>query len=239
MTPLVHSLSFLLNILAMFAVILWSFLCALSVMVIVPFYRPWGFLAERAWARVSLRLLGIRVRYEGLENLHRGGGILAPNHSSLFDIFILAALPLDLVWISKKEVGYVPFLGSAMKRVGCYFVSRDRSGADLNVMKEVEDGLRQGATILIFPEGTRTRDGKLLPLRKGAFRTAMNAGVPLFPIGIQGAFEIAPPYRIPKRWGHNVIVRIGPPVRLPPETSLIEAMENFRTELLKLRSPTR
>lgn len=183
-----------------------------------------------------LWLMGIRVETLGLENLPQtGGAILAPNHESMLDIPLLCSVGHPLCWLSKEEVGRLPFIGWSMKAMGCYFVKRNRSGHDLNVMKDVEDGLKRGASIVIFPEGTRTRTGKLLPLKKGAFRTAQNSGVPLIPIAITGTFQIAPPGQWPSR-GHSVTVRIGSPMFFSPEEPLESAQKRYRENLIKLLS---
>ncbi len=142
--------------------------------------------AHRLWAKGCLWIIGIHVRFEGLENLPRDHSvILAPNHASLFDILVLGAMPFNFKWLSKDEARKIPFVGWGMKRLGAFFVKRDRSGHDLNVLKGVEDGLRAGYSVVIFPEGTRTRTGQLLPLKKGAFKAAQNSGAPLLPVAIR------------------------------------------------------
>ncbi len=181
-------------------------------------------------------LMGIRVHTVGLENLPQaGGGVLAPNHESMLDIPLLCSLGHPLCWLSKEEVGKLPFIGWSMKAMGCYFVKRNRSGHDINVMKDVEDGLKRGASIVIFPEGTRTRTGKLLPFKKGAFKTAQNSGVPIIPIAITGTYQIAPPGQGPSR-GHSVTVRIGSPMFFSPEETLESAQKRYRENLIKLLS---
>jgi 1-acyl-sn-glycerol-3-phosphate acyltransferase len=181
-------------------------------------------------------LMGIRVHTVGLENLPQaGGGVLAPNHESMLDIPLLCSLGHPLCWLSKEEVGKLPFIGWSMKAMGCYFVKRNRSGHDINVMKDVEDGLKRGASIVIFPEGTRTRTGKLLPFKKGAFKTAQNSGVPIIPIAITGTYQIAPPGQWPSR-GHSVTVRIGSPMFFSPEETLESAQKRYRENLIKLLS---
>jgi 1-acyl-sn-glycerol-3-phosphate acyltransferase len=181
-------------------------------------------------------LMGIRVHTVGLENLPQaGGGVLAPNHESMLDIPLLCFLGHPLCWLSKEEVGKLPFIGWSMRAMGCYFVKRNRSGHDINVMKDVEDGLKRGASIVIFPEGTRTRTGKLLPFKKGAFKTAQNSGVPIIPIAITGTYQIAPPGQWPSR-GHSVTVRIGSPMFFSPEETLESAQKRYRENLIKLLS---
>lgn len=180
-------------------------------------------------------LYGVNLTVKGLENVppEGQGVIFAPNHESTFDIFLLSSLPLKLRWISKVEVAYIPFVGWAMMANGCYFVRRDKSDHDLKVMKKVEEDLKNGKRIAIFPEGTRTRTGELLPFKKGAFRTAQNAGVPLIPVAITGTRTVAPARGVPTHRGHNVIVRFGKPFPVSKD-SLTPQMEQYRKTISNL-----
>ncbi len=105
-------------------------------------------------------------------------------------------------------------------------------------MKELEKGLKAGGRLAIFPEGTRTRSGALLPFKKGAFRTAQNAQVPLIPIAITGSRDIAKPGELPT-YGHKVTVRIGKAFWISPEMSLTDSMQQFRLQLSNLLSEDR
>lgn len=181
-------------------------------------------------------LMGIKVTVIGREHLpSHGGCILAPNHESMFDIPLLCSLGHSIRWLSKEEVGKIPFVGWSMKAMGCFFVKRNRSGHDINVMKEVEDGVRSGASVIIFPEGTRTRTGNLLPFKKGAFKTAQNSGAPLIPIAITGTYQIAPPGTWPTR-NHKVTLRIGPALTIGGKESLESAQNRYKTALINLLS---
>lgn len=230
----------LLNLVSMAATICWTGFCAFWHIIGFSISEEAGHRAHRAWARGCCFLMGVHVRFEELENWPQDTAVVvAPNHSSMWDIMVLATLPFRFKWISKKEVKRLPLFGYAMNAMGCYFVSRDKSGKDLNIMKGVEDGLRNGVSVVIFPEGTRTRTGELLPFKKGAFRTAQNAGVPLLPVAIRGTFEIAPPGELPSKRGHHVTVRLGKPYRPPGGRDLTIAMEEYRGILLELLGQNR
>lgn len=213
---------------------LWTVFSTLAVIVTFPFSEWLGHKSQRLWGKGCLWLFGVHVTLEGAENLPHGGMIIAPNHQSNFDIFVVASLPIDFKWVAKKEVRAIPFVGWAMKSMDAYFVKRDRSGSDLEVMKKVEEDLRSGKSILIFPEGTRTRTGEMLPFKKGAFRTAQNSGVPLCPIGIKGTYTIAPAGQIPTHLGHPVRVRIGQPFFVGKDETLAQSMGKFRQVLSHL-----
>jgi 1-acyl-sn-glycerol-3-phosphate acyltransferase len=216
-----------------------TLICAIAAIPAFTVHRPWGHAVQRFWGKAICWLLGIHVSFLNLERLPPAGCVLASNHESMFDIVVLASLPVDVKWISKKSVGAVPFLGWAMKAMGCYFVARDQSSRDLNVMSEVEAGVKSGSRVIIFPEGTRTRTGDLLPFKKGAFKTAQNSGVPLVPIGITGTRSIAPPGRLPLRRHHRVFARIGEAMQISPKVPLNPEMEIFRSRLVALLEENR
>jgi len=200
------------------------------------FFPRWGQKFQKLFGLGWIWLYEIKVTIIGRENLPlKSGCILAPNHESMFDIPLLCSIGHPLAWLSKEEVGKIPCVGWSMKAMGCYFVKRNRSGHDLNVMKEVEEGLRRGASVIIFPEGTRTRTGALLPLKKGAFKSAIHTGIPLIPIAISGSFSIAPPGQWPSR-GHSVTVRIGEPLLFSSEETVEGAQKIYREKLIKLLS---
>lgn len=223
------------NILAVTTSLLWT--AAISLFAIPAFLinEEFGHRCHRLWAKGILALMGVHIRYHHLENLpDHVGGILASNHQSQFDIFVLASLPINFKWVSKEEVGRAPFVGWVLKVMGTFFVKRNRSSHDLNVMRDIEEGLRDGKRVAIFPEGTRTRTGEMLPFKKGAFRIAQNSGVPLYPIAIDGTFSIAPAGKLPRRRGHRVTVLVGKPIKVGPEENINEVMQNYRGVLEKL-----
>jgi len=225
----------ILNLLSVLAAVVWTGIVATLTLIAFIFSERTGHYFHRLWGKGILWLMGVDLTVEGQENIPAEGGlILAPNHESYFDIFVICSLPVNFKWVAKAELKNIPLIGWAMRIMGCYFVQRDGSSRDLNVLKGVEQGLRAGGRILIFPEGTRTRTGELLPLKKGAFRTAQNAGVPLIPIAIQGTGRIARPGQLPKRRGHKVGVRIGQPFVVKADEELRPSMDSYRALLLKL-----
>jgi len=226
------------NVICLILGLFYTAFCTVAATALFLIHDPWGHWVQRCWGRGCLALMAIRVQWEHLEDLNgRGAFIFAPNHESAVDILVLATLPYNFKWIAKDEIRRMPFIGWATRAMGCFFVQRNRSDQDLNVMSQVEDGLKAGQSSLFFPEGTRTRTGELLPFKKGAFRTAQNTGVPLVPVGIRGTFAIVPPDSIPRKRNHEVSVRIGVPLYVKPGDDLNEVMNRFKSELLLLRKP--
>ena len=214
--------------------VLWTVVISPPTTLVFLLNRQWGHALHRLWAKGILWFMKIQVRWIDLENVpSKGGLVIAPNHQSGFDIYVMASSSINFRWVSKAEVGKLPFVGWVMQAMGTYFVRRDKSGRDLRVMQKAEEDLQNGIRIVSFPEGTRTRTGELLPFKKGAFKTAQNAGVPLLPIAIKGTFEIAKPGEFPTR-NHFVTVKVGKPFPVPKDALLENVMIEYRVVLRQL-----
>ncbi|MBI1860605.1 MAG: 1-acyl-sn-glycerol-3-phosphate acyltransferase [Deltaproteobacteria bacterium] len=214
--------------------VVWSLICTLPLIIFRPVANLIGPFIQRGWGLGCLAFMGVRVTTLHENRIPQVGVVIAPNHESMFDILVMASQKKNFRWISKKEVGRIPFIGAAMRSLGAYFLKRDRSGSDMNVMKLVEKGLRQGHSVVIFPEGTRSVDGNLLPLKKGAFRTAQNGGVRVLPVGLAGTMGIASKGKWPSVWGHKVVVNYGEPFTIGPTEELQVAIARFHETLLAL-----
>ncbi len=214
---------------------LWTAFCAVFTITAFLLNENLGHRMHHFWAYGLCVLYRVEVDILFQHHLPKNRGtILAPNHQSMFDMPILGMLPSDFKYVSKREIRSIPFLGWALRAMGTYFISRNDSSADLNVMKEVEEGLLRGNSVLLFPEGTRTRDGLLQPLKKGAFRVCMNTGAPLCPIAIEGSYPIAPPGSLPKLGPHKVTLRIGAPLYPLPGEDVAALMIRYQKELVRL-----
>jgi len=175
--------------------------------------------AVRPWARMILFTAGVKLDVEGLENIPEEPSIIMFNHQSVFDIFAyMAALPIDWKAVMKKEVGDMPFIGWVSKLAGHYIVARDGSERDTKEVKKIVSRIKEGPSVLIAPEGTRGKEGKLLPFQKGGFLIAMLAGVPVVPMVITGGLDIMPKDSKVLKPG-TMKIRILPPIDvagLPP-----------------------
>ena len=146
----------------------------------------------RLWGKIQLRITGTRVRVQGLENIDPlKSYILISNHQSSFDILsLLGYLPLQFRWTAKAELFRIPFMGWAMTRTGYISIERDSPKKAYRSMLRAAEVVRKGTSVMIFPEGTRSPDGKLQPFKKGVFLIALKSQAPILPITIQGAARI-------------------------------------------------
>jgi 1-acyl-sn-glycerol-3-phosphate acyltransferase len=181
----------------------------------------------KQWSQSSARGLRIYIEATGQENVPEGGFVYASNHESLVDILVLgAALPGDFKWAAKRSVMNVPFLGWHLRLAGHVPVDRNKGkDAAVAVMEAFESVLRAEKPLLVFPEGTRTADGKLKAFKNGAFQAALTAGKPVVPVAINGTFTLmsrdsVDTGAIEERDDRLVTVQIGKP--LYPNTALDE-----------------
>ncbi len=196
--------------------VLWNGgLCILAGIFRVP-YKPGGVYdrAQRRFARWTLSAAGIPVTLEGAEHLApEGPQIVVSNHASFFDILaLLGYLPVNPKFIAKKELFAIPVLGLAMRRAGHVRMDRGNRTQAFAAYEEASAEMRdKQLTVVVYPEGTRTRDGELLPFKKGPFVFAIGSGAPIVPCYVAGAFGIQPKGSIRVRKSAMRIV-LGAPV---------------------------
>ncbi len=118
--------------------------------------------------------------------------VFVSNHTSLADVFLIALLPWEMKWLSKKTILNIPLLGWQMRLAGDVELVRGDKGSARRAMEELRRRLDRKLSVLIFPEGTRTEDGALSPFRDGAFRLAIEAGVDVIPLAVQGTEAALP-----------------------------------------------
>lgn len=182
----------------------------------------------RGWARSILFAAQVKVVVKNPSNIDPGRSyIYMSNHQSNFDIpVLLAYLPVQFRWLAKAELFRIPIFGFAMKRAGYISIDRsDRRAAILSLRKAAEI-IRGGVSVLIFPEGTRSRDGNISPFKKGGFILAIESGVPIVPVIIHGTWPIMQKDRLIIRPG-DVVLEIKEPVA----TSTYD--RNSKTDLLE------
>jgi len=155
-----------------------------------PFSRQLAWRFAKLQARNLARLCGVSVHIRGAENLGDGPFIFTPNHQSHFDIAaLLGYLPGNNRFAAKRELFKEPILGAVMRTLGMIPIDRGDTETSLDELRTLE---KRKSSVIIFPEGTRSRDGTLLPFKKGAFVAAIELGVPVVPVVCRGASEIMP-----------------------------------------------
>lgn len=112
--------------------------------------------------------------------------VAVSNHESYADIFLISHLPWEMKWLSKETMFKIPCFGWMMRMAGDIEVRRGERTSIIKAMKEARDRLSKRVSVMIFPEGTRSRDGELLPFKDGAFRLALESGSPILPIVVAG-----------------------------------------------------
>lgn len=186
--------------------------------------------APRAWSRSILRAARVEVEMVGTEHLASGGpAILVANHESWFDVFVLVAhLPVEYRFVGKVELTRIPLFGPAWLAAGHIAVDRaDRKRAIGSLDHAGEVLRRDRAVVVMFPEGTRSPDGDLLPFKKGAFVLAAQTGVPLVPAGIGGSRQVMEKGSFRIRPG-RIRVEIGAPI--PTDGLGVEARDALLVE---------
>jgi len=146
----------------------------------------------RTWARSILFASRISVTVNGLANIDPDQSyIYMSNHQSNFDIpVLLAHLPVQFRWLAKAELFKIPIFGRAMRGAGYVKIDRFNQESAFESIKEAGSRMKNGVSVMIFPEGTRSRDGKIRPFKKGGFIMAVDSGVPIVPVILQGTRSI-------------------------------------------------
>lgn len=167
------------------------------------------------WSRILLFLSGAAVDIKGAEHLLKDKPqILASNHQGAFDILALQAfIPIQFRWVAKMSLFKIPLVGWSMSLAGYIGIERTRAGSAYKSIEEAAEKIKNGTSVLIFPEGTRSRSGELLPFKRGSFLLAVKSGVPVIPISIKGTRDIMKKGSILIKPGLIKVV-IGEPIQI-------------------------
>lgn len=174
-------------------------------------FKRWS----KMWADIVLALAGIRVSVcEKVALDPDQSYVFAVNHQNMLDIFVLAGkLPYPFGFVAKEEVRRVPVIGLAMRHAPSVFVDRSNPRAAIASIKVAGQQIREGNSVLIFPEGHRAYSPSLLPFKKGAFMLALEAGVPIVPVTIVDSYRLMDERKFSARPG-KIRLSIGSPISL-------------------------
>lgn len=171
--------------------------------------RFWGYWPACIWGKCFCALNLVSVTVKGRDNISKGTSyVFVANHQGAFDIFsIYGYLGHNFKWMMKASLRKVPFVGYACVRSGHIFVDRSSPSAIRRTMETAERQLRDGMSVVVFPEGARTLDGRMHAFKRGAYILATEFNLPVVPISIDGAYKVLPRTSKLPRPGHiNIVI---------------------------------
>lgn len=170
--------------------------------------------------------------YYGLEKLSNSKGMIRiANHQSFLDMPLMATLPVQMKWVSKKELFKLPIVGWLMHLAGHISVDRGSKGAAKSLLK-MKAPIKDGTSVMIFPEGTRSRDGHIKPFKKGAFHASVDNGFLVQPIVLEGTFSCIKP----DTWEMNLRGDLHVSVLDPVDPADFESVDEMTAHVRKLVS---
>ena len=226
--------------------IIYQYLIAFPLIIVVTLFTaiftilcfPWkNGKAPRAvqvfWSRSVLWFLLIPIKVTGKENVDpKQSYVFVANHQSFLDVFaVYGWLPNNFKWLMKKEIRKVPFVGTACAVAGHIFVDRSNPRAALQSMDHIKKELVDGISTVIFPEGTRTKTGEMGRFKQGAFKIAMDMGLPVVPLSLNGFFKAMPSGQAFANPRARVSLHIGKPIDISQFNDINEAMEYLREQI--------
>lgn len=204
------------------ALVLMTVVYAIAVTIHMLLFRNHDvyFAYARSWSRTVLRWSGVKVILHGREHLVPGERyVYASNHASMFDIpVILATVPDNVRIMYKKELERVPFFGWSLALSPFVAIDRSRKRQAAAALDDVTTTMREGSSVLVFPEGTRSPDGRVREFRRGAFSLAVKSGRSIVPVAMTGTASILPKGTRRLRGG-TVQLHLFAPIVVPSEAT--------------------
>ena len=176
----------------------------------------WGYYPAKCWGKFVCWITLVKVTVKGQENIDaKKPYVFVANHQSAYDIFaVYGYLGHNFRWLMKKSLEKIPFLGWGCKRAGHVFVDNSTPAAVRETMATARKQLQKDMSITVFPEGSRSWDGKMIPFKKGAYLLAVQFNLPIVPVTIDGAFDVMPRFEKLPKWGH-IKITIHKPIEVP------------------------
>lgn len=180
------------NIIAILLAVIFSLLTLIT----FPFnFKGWiSYYILKVWSNLTLFILGVKVNVFGRENIpHLGGNVYIANHSSYLDILVLTAkVPDKVKMVYKREMNKIPLLSWAMQAAGYIPIDRTNLKSSLRALEKAARKVKKGLSMIIYPEGTRTRDGKVGEFKRGMFYLAEKAGTDIIPLSVTNTAVLMP-----------------------------------------------
>ena len=189
----------------------------------------------KSYSMILLPVFGVTVETRGVSRVDRNAPyVFMSNHASHVDSLALAvSIPHPLHWVFKKELSKIPVFGWVLLSLGQIMVDRRNAMQSRTALSNAASALKGNNSVLIYVEGTRSKDGKLQPLKKGGFHIALHSGLPIVPVRVSGSHEIVPSGSLRVRPGHVVVELFDPiPTEGKTEADVPELMARVRDALL-------
>lgn len=156
--------------------------------------RIFAYYPGKIWSWLTCRLALCPITVSGRENIDpKKSYVFVSNHQGAFDIFLIYGfLGVPIKWVMKAGIAKIPFVGAACRAAGFIFVDNSTVKAAAKSVLEAERCLKNGASVVVFPEGSRTYDGKMIRFKKGAYQMAVDQHLPIVPITLNGPFDVLP-----------------------------------------------
>lgn len=209
-----------------------------SVLVIVlsPFVHPSTLsrVIAGSWARIVALVTPMEVEVIGRENIDPDQSyVVVSNHQSNIDIIVLYGfLGIDFRWVMKQELRSVLGLGAACAAIGHIYIDRSNHESAVRSINEARQRITGGTSVVFFPEGTRSDDGRLRGFKKGAFRFAMDTDLPVLPVTVDGACDVLPARRFDLRPGRVRLVIHRPIAMDDPAAADLPTLSNHVREII-------
>ena len=215
MLQVIYTLYFWLIMMPLFCVC--TILTALTVIIgcLLGGERIFSYYPGMIWSRITCYLALCPVKVRGRELLNKKQSyVFVANHQSAFDIFLIYGfIGFPIKWMLRRGIAKIPFVGAACRAAGFIFVDNSSPQAAQRSIAEANKRLQKGASLIVFPEGSRSRDGKMNRFRKGAFFVALSQGLPVVPITLNGPYKVLPKGTLTAH-PHKMEMIIHAPIRL-------------------------
>ena len=224
------------SLLRLFSILFWLLSVPVAILLALPFDRKRKFYhaASRFFGRQLVSIANINLLIQGKENIDFSTPhVYISNHASMFDIpCVLAGIPDAVGFVYKKELHWIPFFGLGLKYGKIHTpINRTKGMSAMESLDIAAQRIKHGGSVLLFAEGTRTKDGKLQSFKRGPFYLALRSGVSVVPLTINGTFKILPKKSFHIQSG-NVTLILGKPISIP-QTQDKEAEKKLMNEVHK------